>query len=104
MLLYSLLHLSGYDLPLDQLRCHRRLHSLTPGHPEYGRTPGVETTAGPLGQGFANAVGLALAEVMLGQPSTGRATLWWTTSPTVYRATATWKQASRMRRRRWPGT
>jgi len=65
MLLYSLLHLSGYDLPLEQLRRHRRLHSLTPGHPEYGRTPGVETTTGPLGQGFASGVGMALAEAHL---------------------------------------
>ena len=62
MLLYSLLHLSGYDLPLDELRRFRQLHSKTPGHPEYGYAPGVETTTGPLGQGLANAVGLALAE------------------------------------------
>jgi transketolase len=65
MLLYALLHLSGYDLPIDELRNHRQLHSRTPGHPEYGRTAGVETTTGPLGQGFANAVGMALAEAML---------------------------------------
>ncbi|MCC7446286.1 MAG: transketolase, partial [Anaerolineae bacterium] len=65
MLLYSLLHLSGYDLPLAQLMQHRQLHSATPGHPEYGKTPGVETTTGPLGQGFGNAVGMALAEAML---------------------------------------
>ena len=62
MLLYALLHLSGYDLPMEELRRFRQLHSLTPGHPEYGDTPGVETTTGPLGQGFANAVGMALAE------------------------------------------
>jgi transketolase len=62
MLLYALLHLSGYDLPLDELKRFRQLHSRTPGHPEYGLTPGVETTTGPLGQGLANGVGMALAE------------------------------------------
>ena len=61
MLLYALLHLTGYDLPLDELRHFRQLHSKTPGHPELGVTPGVETTTGPLGQGLANAVGMALA-------------------------------------------
>ncbi|MCC7082701.1 MAG: transketolase [Burkholderiales bacterium] len=65
MLLYALLHLSGYDLPMAQLRRFRQLHSKTPGHPEYGLTPGVETTTGPLGQGLANAVGMALAERVL---------------------------------------
>lgn len=62
MLLYSLLHLSGYELPMEELRQFRQLHSRTPGHPEYGLTPGVETTTGPLGQGLANAVGMAIAE------------------------------------------
>ncbi|OGA33534.1 MAG: transketolase, partial [Betaproteobacteria bacterium RIFCSPLOWO2_12_FULL_64_23] len=65
MLLYSLLHLTGYALPLDELRRFRQLHSMTPGHPEYGCAPGVETTTGPLGQGISNAVGMALAERLL---------------------------------------
>jgi transketolase len=65
MLLYALLHLSGYELPLDELKRFRQLHSKTPGHPEYGMTPGVETTTGPLGQGLTNAVGMALAEALL---------------------------------------
>ena len=60
-----LLHLTGYDLPLDELKRFRQWGSLTPGHPEYGLTPGVETTTGPLGQGFANGVGMAIAEAHL---------------------------------------
>nr|WP_067069656.1 transketolase [Roseateles chitosanitabidus] len=65
MLIYALLHLTGYDLPIEQLKAFRQMHSKTPGHPEVGITPGVETTTGPLGQGVTNAVGLALAEKQL---------------------------------------
>jgi len=65
MLIYSLLHLSGYALPIEELQQFRQLHSKTPGHPEYGYTAGVETTTGPLGAGISNAVGMAIAEKTL---------------------------------------
>ena len=64
-LLYALLHVTGFDLPLAELKRFRQWGSRTPGHPEYGKTPGVEATTGPLGQGFGNAVGMAIAEVAL---------------------------------------
>ncbi|MDZ4126807.1 MAG: transketolase, partial [Hydrogenophaga sp.] len=67
MLIYALLHLTGYDLPMSELKNFRQLHSKTAGHPEVGITPGVETTTGPLGQGITNAVGMALAEKLLAQ-------------------------------------
>src|SRR3954465_11589838 len=65
MLQYALLHLSGYDLPIEELRRFRQLHSKTPGHPEVGITPGIETTTGPLGQGISNAIGRGIAERLL---------------------------------------
>ncbi len=65
MLIYALLHLTGYDLPMEELQNFRQWGSRTPGHPEYGHTPGVEVTTGPLGQGFVNGVGMAIAEAHL---------------------------------------
>ena len=82
MLQYALLHLAGYDLTIDDLKNFRQLHSKTPGHPEIGVTPGVETSTGPLGQGIANAVGMALAEKMLAAEFMKRALTSSTTTPT----------------------
>ncbi|MFA0498254.1 transketolase, partial [Vibrio sp. 10N.222.46.A1] len=67
MLIYSLLHLSGYELSMDDIKSFRQLHSKTAGHPEYGYAPGIETTTGPLGQGITNGVGMALAEKVLAE-------------------------------------
>jgi transketolase len=89
MLLYALLHLSVDALPMDETRCFRKLHSKTRGHPEVGLTPGVETTTGPPGLGFGNAVGLALAERMLAKVSSALAT---TSSTTA--ATSSWARAA----------
>jgi transketolase len=87
MLIYALLHLTGYDLPIAELKRFRQLHSKTPGHPEYGYAPGVETTTGPLGQGITNAVGMALAEKVLAAASTAPVTTSSTTTPTCSWAT-----------------
>lgn len=82
MLQYALLHLTGYDLSIDDLKAFRQLHSKTPGHPEVDVTPGVETTTGPLGQGIANGVGMALAEKMLANEFNREGFLSLTTAPT----------------------
>ncbi|VTP66597.1 Transketolase 1 [Serratia rubidaea] len=88
MLIYSLLHLTGYDLPMRELENFRQLHSKTPGHPEYGYTAGVETTTGPLGQGIANAVASPSPNAPWPPSSTVRAMTSSTTTPTSLWATA----------------
>ena len=87
MLVYALLHLTGYDVSIDDIKAFRQLHSKTPGHPEYGYTPGVETTTGPLGQGITNAVGMAMAEKLLAAEFNRPATRSSTTAPTPSSAT-----------------
>ena len=101
MLLYALLHLTGYDVPMEEIRRFRQMGSKTPGHPEVGVTPGVETTTGPLGQGLANAVGMALAEKLLaaefnrpGHEIVGHHTY-------VFLGDGCLRKASAMRRARW---
>jgi transketolase len=88
MLIYALLHLTGYELSLDDLKKFRQLHSKTAGHPEVGYTPGVETTTGPLGQGIANAVGMAMAENCWRNASTAPASTSSITAPGFSSATA----------------
>jgi transketolase len=102
MLLYSLLFLSGYDLPIEEIRHFRKWGSKTPGHPERGVTPGVEVTTGPLGQGFANGVGMAIAEDWLAQRYNRQGTRSWTTIPTRSAAMAISWKASVRRPLHWP--
>ena len=87
-LLYSLLHVTGYELPMAELQRFRQLGSKTPGHPEYGHTPGVEATTGPLGQGFANGIGFALAQRYLSSRYNRPGSRSWTTGPTPFAPTA----------------
>ena len=105
--LYIQLYLSGYGLELEDLQALRTWGSLTPGHPEHGHTPGVETTTGPLGQGVGNAVGMAMAarrERGLLDPDAARARASSTTHLRASPPTATSRRASPARRRRWPAT
>ena len=91
-LLYAMLHLAGYDLSLEDLKNFRQWGSKTPGHPEYGVTPGVDVSTGPLGHGFAMAVGLAMAEEMMAARYNRDGTKWWTITPTASPPTGTrWK-------------
>ena len=103
MLLYSTLHLTGYGITLEDIKNFRQLHSPCAGHPEYGHGPGIETTTGPLGQGIATGVGLALGERMLAErfnPAHASST----TAPTRSPPTATCRRASGRRPPRWPAT
>ena len=104
MLLYSMLHLTGYDLSLQDIIDFRQLGSKTPGHPEYGHTVGVETTTGPLGQGIANAVGMALAEAHLAARYNRPGHAIVDTTPIPLRAMATSWRACPTKPLLWPGT
>jgi transketolase len=93
-LLYALLHVTGFDLPLEELKNFRQWGSRTPGHPEYGKTPGVEATTGPLGQGLANGVGMAIAEVALAARFNRPSHQSWTTTHTFLSAMAILRKES----------
>jgi transketolase len=104
MLLYALLHLAGYDLPMSELQAFRQWESKTPGHPEFGHTPGVEATTGPLGQGLGNAVGMALAGKMAATRFNDAEFQPVRTACSCWRPTATSWRGSRARRHPWRAT